>query len=550
MIRISYSIILYSLLAFNVVIAQDRELTPRLTGSGVVLEDRVNEPGFSFVPRLTVSEVFSDNIALAPSDAKRSEFVTTIEPGFSAAFNGNRLDFNFDYTIQNLIYARDSEFNDTNHQLDLAATAEFFRDRLFLDVDGSLSQQSINSEDQLVDDNIALSDDRSDVTVFSLSPYYTNDFSGYAETEVRYTYGIVRFSENDSSDAGSEDASDSEENRLDIKLVSGRRADRTTWGIDYFKQEIDRDDDADADSDTETNDSERERLEARVNYRLSPQLQASARGGFEDNDLASQNNDGDVENGSFWSVGGVWTPSRFFELETFYGPSDNEITVRLAPTTRTSIELSRSDRDVGADTGEIFSGSLEHRTRYTVWTAQYTEETTSTQELEFDNLRRDDGLLDEDGQAILPGDSDAQDDLTDEEFFRKRLDFSFAYSRGRSVITVDSFFEDREFDSDTPDEQTIGGGARWVWTIGEITDSFIDLRWERNESGDTLSDSDSTQTDGDSDDNLWRLGVGLQRNFTERVNGEAEYSYARRDSDDPTEDYRENRVTLLLRMEF
>ena len=551
----AYCIVLCCILVSGVAVAQAAELAPVLSSAGVTLKNRVAEPGFSFTPRLTVSELYSDNITLAPSDAEKSDFVTVIEPGISASFNGNRLDFVFDYTMQNLLYAHNSEFNDTNHQLDLDATAEFFRDRLFLDMNGSLSQQSVDTEEQLSDDNIADSDNRRDVTTFSLSPYYKNDFFGYVETDVRYTYGIVRFSgdgaPNDASMTESKSPSDVEDKRLEINLTNGRRVDRTTWEVDFFKQDLNRDGGQNADSDSSSNDSERESLTARADYRLSREWRIAARGGYENNDLASDSNQDESDNGGYWSIGGVWTPSRFLELEAFYGPSDNEIAVRLAPTTRTSIKLSRRDRDVGVDTGEIFSGSLQHRTRYTVWTASYTEETTSTQELELASVRTGgDELIDDNGQVVLPDDLDERGNLINEEFFRKRFNFSFAYSRGRSLITINSFFEDRQFNTDTADEKTSGADARWVWRLGAKTNSFIDLRWERNETGDTSTVNNSTQNDSNGDNNLWRLAVGLQHNFTERLNAGAEYSYARRDADFSQDDYRENRVTLLLRMEF
>ena len=524
----------------------------------LLINDVTVAADWKLTPSLTVSEIYSDNIGLAPSDEQSSDFVTLIQPGLSANLDGNRLDVNLNYDMQNIFYARNSGSNATNHQLDLGTTAELFKDRLFLDIDGAIKQQIIDANESFDSDNISTTDNNTDVITFGISPYFRSDFNGYAETEIRYSYDVVHFSGNSGNSGNgsgtqqrSNSASDSQQQRLDVNLTDGRRAGKITWSVDYSKSRLKRDDSGDSNgSNTETGDSERENLDARINYQLSEEWQVSARAGYENNDLASRRdgNSQDNENGGFWSVGGIWTPNRFLELDALYGPSENEIKVTWTPTSRTSVIVSRRDRDVGVDSGVIYQGSLAHRTKYTRWSAEYVEETTSTQELVVtDNRADDEEFSDENGQVALP---DEVFDLTDEEFFRKRFNLGFAYMRGRSQISVNSFVEDREFNDPSEDERSTGANVSWEWQFGAKTGSVMDLRWVRNESSGNATLNNGSQIDDSGDDTLVSLSIGLAHTLSQRLNAGATYSFTKRDSNVSEQDYRENRVTLQLRMEF
>lgn len=495
-----------------------------------------NAADWELTPRLTIIETYSDNIGLDPSGAERSDLVTEISPGFSATLDGGRVDFAVDYTLQGLIYARNSEGNEINHQLTGLANAEVYEDHLFIDLESSIQQRSVTGDNATSRDNLALNDDRTNVVTLGFSPYWINDFAGHAESTVRYRYDSVLIGEG---------ASDADRHAFEVDLVSGRRADQVTWSVNYNYEQLKRSNDNNNDNTVvgSNDDSTQESALARIDYALSDEWALAARAGYENDDLATRNRnrdddngDNDDDNGAFWSLGAVWTPSRRFEAEAFYGPDDNELTLRLTPSTRTSLSLSRLDRNVGVDAGVIYRGELAHRTRYSTWTARYTEETVSAQEVflqdiidsEIDDSGDDDGFID-------PNDDTFR--LTDEEFFRQRFEAGVAYERGRSQISISVFDERRDFDL-SADESALGGIAQWTWQFGGRTGLQLRSEWEQSE------------LDNGQEDELWTFSVAIARALSPDAGITFGYLHARQDSTEPSDEYRENRLALLLRMEF
>lgn len=476
--------------------------------------------GWDITPRLTIAEIYTDNRDLDPPGDEESDAVTELNPGISVRRQSARLDLSLDYSMQNLFRARDGEF-ETNHRLAGRSTTELIKEHLFFDADASVRQVLISAEDRSLD-TLAGDDDRTTVVTYGLGPRWRSDFAGYATAQARYRFNGVLVGEG---------ASDAFIHTANAGLDSGRQFTALNWGLNYSYQLVDRRD---------GEDTTRQSADANVSYRLTDAWTLLARGGYEKHDLATLTT---AEDGTFWSLGASWTPSRFIAATVLYGPDDKEYSLRLSPTRRTSLFVSRRERDVGVDPGVDWSGTLTHRTRYSTWSASYSEEVTSVQEvlltedpfLIIVDEQGNETIFDEQGRVISRQDLFT---LRDAEFVRKRFQTRVGYGRGKSQFRVGAFFEEREFETAVDDETAFGGNAGWTWRFTPRTRLLVDGSWDR------------TEFEDDRQDDLWLFQVGLARTFTRDVNASLDYRYAQRESNEPDQDFRENRITVRLTMVF
>ncbi|MCK5091740.1 MAG: TIGR03016 family PEP-CTERM system-associated outer membrane protein, partial [Gammaproteobacteria bacterium] len=307
---------------------------------------------FSITPTLRLGEVYTDNVTLATSSLEKEDYVTELTPGVTITANSARLNGVFDYRLQSLSYAKDSNLNAINHQLDSGINAEIVRDHLFIDAGAIVEQRNINPEASSPSlDNINVGN-REDIKTVRISPYYQHDIGGKLNTLLRYTRNAIRY------DAG---ASDSDSNRVDLELGSGRAYSKLNWNANYYDEKIDRD--AATDVHYKSSDAE-------IEYLVTRYLGVMLRGGHEDNDLQSLL---DENNGSYSAGGLSWQPAKSYRLELLYGKRYKSVSGMWNPSQRTSVEINWYDRDVGLNAGASLDGSFSLRTRHSVWEASYVE---------------------------------------------------------------------------------------------------------------------------------------------------------------------------------
>ncbi|TVR67081.1 MAG: TIGR03016 family PEP-CTERM system-associated outer membrane protein [Candidatus Competibacteraceae bacterium] len=483
--------------------------------------------GWRITPQLGVGVIYSDNIRLAPADEAESDLVLEVEPGVSMRKQGGRLEVRLDYSAQGLFYTNDSDASTVNHNLRAFSVTELYQDRLFVDAYGSVSQVPIASdgpEDRggfFRPGNTALTGNQTTQANFGISPYWRQDFGGWVEALLRYRYDDVAFGR-DEFDGNIQTAT--------LDLASGRRFSRLNWNLAYSHQREER---GEADSE----DDIRERATGRASYQINNQWALLAEVGYVNDRVAGFEN---VDNGLFWGLGANWTPSRFFSLAALYGLNLNEVVAQWNPTSRTRLRVGRREEEVGVDPGVRWEGLFAHRTRYTTWSASYTEEVTSVRRLFGESLIGvgPDGLpvaLDEEGQ-IVP--VDGSFGLSTENFLRKRFTSRVTYQRGRSGLGFNVFDESREFPDGDSDENTYGVGMFWSWQFAPRTRSIIGLRWER----DDLSD--------DRQNEYWISEFGLARQISPDMDGLLGYSHYRNEADPSDQSFRENQLNARLNMRF
>ncbi len=499
---------------------------PRLALGCLLLSLTAAEAGeWDITPRLSVAEVYSDNINLDDND-KESDLITEITPGLSVHGQGGRLSVDFDYQLQNTIFIDNSDANGSFHQLSADATAELAKDLFFLDASSSMGQAIIDADETFSVGNLNTAGNRTDFITYSLSPYLQPHFGGYADATLRYTYSDIAYDEG---------ASDGAQDRFDASIVSGRKFGPLSWSANYEFADVERDD---------SSDERFENADASARYRINDQFSLVAYGGYSNDELQTTEA---IENGSYWSLGAFWQPSRYYSIEATKGERQETASLGLYPTRRTSLLINYRDREVGTNPGAVWSGSLQHRTRRTTWSANYLEDTTTEQQLRLladsiflgiDPLTGEINTNPQPGDLVVEVPIDPVFSLTNEVIERERASASVGMKTGRSGLQFTVFDERRTRLTSLTEEHTRGLSASWNRRVAPRTNSTLTGSWQR------FSDVDDTDSD------FWYVQAQLRRQIRPKLNGSVEYRFTRQDDDDDLNDYDENRVMARLTAYF
>lgn len=301
---------------------------------------QANAAEWDIQPRLRVSETYTDNVRLGGfggfggfGGRGGSEFITQINPGIGITGEGRRFSTNINYTLNNLIFAKNERLL-TRHQLNAVGTAEIIKNHFFVDGNAAISQQNASLLGPQAFDNAALTGNLRDIRRWSVSPYARHRFKNLASGEVRYVHGEV------SSNARNFFSNTSD--AAIFSLNSGSAFRTFGWGVDYSRTEISRER-----SGVSLGAIELERIGGTLKYIVTSQFSLIGTGGYERNSFLSIRGS---PSSHFWTAGFSW-----------------------APTTRTSISGSGGQRFFG----NTYAGSLDHRTRRTVWNLSYVEDITT-----------------------------------------------------------------------------------------------------------------------------------------------------------------------------
>jgi uncharacterized protein (PEP-CTERM system associated) len=292
---------------------------------------QAGEGGWRFLPRISVFETYTDNVTFARGNLKESDFITQLNPGISVLGVGRRFNVNVNYTMNNLIYANNSNFTRVRHQLNATGTAELIENLFFVDGRALNTQQNATLFGPQAVDNVNVTGNRVNVMALSASPYIRHRFQNFATTELRYTRNMV----NSSSNALSNSQGDS----FQAGLNSGTAFNTLNWGLNYSNQMVH--------FDSSNRTIELERSVANLRYMVTNQFGLTATGGYERNSFISIRG---KPSSPTWTVGFSWMPSE-----------------------RTSVVASAGQRFFGP----TYSLLASHRTRLTVWNASYSQNITT-----------------------------------------------------------------------------------------------------------------------------------------------------------------------------
>ncbi len=439
-----------------------------------------------FTPSVMLKESYSDNILLAPKGQEQGDFVSEISPAFSLQTKSSHFTANVDYTLQNLLYLKDSNRNQSFNQLSANSKAELVDDYLFFDINANHRQRIVNADQPIANNNIAITSNRTNVSSYNLSPYFQHSFRGIMDAALRYSYSNV--------DYRRDELIDSKQTGIFFQLSSPARETGFNWGVNYSKRK----------NNFETgNDSTFSRGSLQLGYRLTTRTNVYATGGKENNSFIVNNNQ-NIDK-SFWNVGADWQP----------GARDN-ITVEF---------------------GERFFGKTgrfgwQHNARRLVLNADYREE-LSTSALTLLG-RQQVGSIDSRNQPVDTGNS-----ITSQVYVRKIATLGLTYRLSKTSFAL-NYSNDRRIFQDTGDEtRTEFVSASVQLRSSSVLTYVLGTRWNSRYTSSTGGKTFITN-----------VNFAIQQQLTPRIQAELAVKHSFRNSTNALTDYDENILSVGITQTF
>ncbi len=473
-------------------------------------------------PQLTVALTATDNLELEPPGDEQADLVLQVEPSIAATYNTGRLAAEGRYGLRLVLPFVHPDESNVEQNLLLRAEAELLAERLFLQGDAGIDQRIEDDDDDAIRNDLSLTGDRVTVYTAGLRPRGEFALGDVADATLEHESRVVFF------DGG--DTEDQFNNRFSAALVNDAVTDR--WGLALtggyridrrFGDEVD---EGDGKVRTEA------QVEGATNYRLRENFELLARAGYLNENPFTDEDDVDVENGGYASGGFAWGVWPDLTVGVLLGFNENEQRLRYVPTSRLRLEVVRLERDVGTDPGVRWQGELAFEGRRLTVAANYREEVTDSQTTVGASVVDPEGG----GDFFIPDSLG----VTSEEFLERRLDLTVRYEWPKTTLDLRGGVEFREFldNSIDGDEERYSFQGLISRRLGpQTTVSLEGAVLERRE-------------DRGDDDSSWGLRLSLQRAFTPTWEGAVRYSHSVRNSDDPDDDFRENRLTLQTTLAF
>ncbi len=500
----------------------------------LLISSHADAGDWKITPSIDLRETYSDNVRLASDGNEQSDFITQISPGISVTGTGARLKLNGRYSMQNIFYASESDAKSLHHQLSGNANAELWEDIFFIDGKASISQQNTSNYGSQASDNTNITGTRSNVVTYSISPYILHHFKNFASTETRFTHDSV------STDSS---MSDSQSDRLQFRITSGRDFGRLGWGLNYSRQKIDS---TSQSGGTSLSNNDSKNYSADLSYRLTPQFRLTATAGQQKNSYQSLT--GKSSGGTYWNGGFVWTPSQ-----------------------RTNISANAGHQFYG----NSYAFKVDHRSHRTLWSINYSEDITSTREQFlsptvistadflvnshlFDALPEADRKAAADAFVIANGLPLALAEninyFSNRYFLQKRLQASVSLTGVRNTLILSMFNSQREAQTSqtadslllgpldlslNDDTRSTGMSLLWNWRIAPHTNANVNAGITR-----------TTSSGSDRQEDSKTLRAAVTHRFGPDLNGTVELRRNERDSSQPTGDYTENAISASVNLSF
>jgi uncharacterized protein (PEP-CTERM system associated) len=312
-----------------------------LAGAALAQDAAGTAPALSIVPRISVSERFTNNVSLASSN-KQSELVTQISPGISIRSNRGRLKGSLDYALNELIYARGTSGRQSQNTLSSSAVLEAVDNFAFIDFSGSISQQSISALGIQSTDGSSINGNSTETSTFRLSPYLKGNLGGFADYEARYGWTSSKSGASNVSDLLTTDAS--------LRLNGSVRGGPMGWGVDTSSQKV---------KYSQGRTIQSDRIGGSLSYAFTPQLNAALLISRESNNYttAAKESHGSAGMSINWRLSERTSVAAQLENHS-YGQSHNISLLHRTARTSWRFSDSRSVSNSPAQSGITSLGSL------------------------------------------------------------------------------------------------------------------------------------------------------------------------------------------------
>lgn len=455
------------------------------------------------VPRLQAETTYTDNVDLSTGPNKKSDVVFTVTPGLVISGTGRRVQLNLTYDPRYFIAASDGR-DQFRHNLTGVANVEVIKDHFSIDARASVSPQFASLGGSRSFSGANFTTNRRLRQTYSVSPTLTNQFGSFADVQIKYTYRFQAIEDPAANDPFGTTIPNTEDHDVSFDINSGRRFDRLRWRIfgDYERAER-----------TLGRTSKDRRVVGEVEYRIVRWLGLIGRGGYEEIIDSTLRRDVD---GATWEAGARFNPSQRTDVVVRYGHVRG---------------------------GKRLTVDANYQWRRWRFGAQYRETITTSQRIVSGAV--DNFLVDQGGNFVDPFGSPIQSGglvfgFINEAFERKRLQFDITLEQKRTTYRIRAYREERTIDATGGNEEDI--------------DIDLEIRRELSRKASARVRVNYRRTDFNAGmariDNFYGGRVSYDYSFSQYVTGSLEYSYTRRDSNQPGNVLTENVATLRLRGTF
>lgn len=461
------------------------------------------------------SASMTDNANQSGTDPENA-LILSVTPSFTLRSLGSRrVQATLQYGLTGVVRSGEDDSADLYHNLNAMGKAELIEDFLFIDGSARISQELISLLGSPADAEINDSN-RATVGTYTISPYIQQRIGTFANAQARYTHSGAIF-ENDV-------ASDAVSNAFSALLNSGSRFTDLSWGLNYSIREVNN-------RDKNVGDSTFERLSASAAYVLNRKFRVFGSVGQEWNDFLSATE----TDGSSWSVGAGWAPTR-----------------------RTSLEASVGERFFGS----TYSATARHRTRASNWNLSYVEDvsdisqflgTTGTM---YDYQCLVDGeiqIFEDWPFSFPPAPTNCVSfnakpgllfDLRNGVFVSKTLRAGVSWGKGKLNYSLSAFDTRRDYQLLDREDRSRGVIGAVNYRYAPKTNVIGSVGLTRNEVPAALSGTT------DREDDLLTLSLGINHQFATDLSGALTFRHIQRDSNVADADYEENRLIASVNMRF
>jgi uncharacterized protein (PEP-CTERM system associated) len=446
-------------------------------------------------PSISAYESFTSNAGLDPPGKEKADFVTTVSPAIDVDRKGPRLNFDLNYNLDAILYAREHDQDEVQQRLRFDTRAVVLPELFFLDANAAISQQPKQSERPSSGSQLTASTNEESVYTYRISPSLHNHLGNFADSSVRYTFGQVF----------ANGLSNTTIQRLDSSLTSGRQFPRLIWALTENA----------AYSSGSRNVSDIFAA-ASAEYHIDRTMSLVGSAGYE---RISDSTLDDEPDGPIGTAG-----------------------VRLTPGPRTSLDVLYNHR-FGSNfvTGNL-SYLIDTQSRLD---ASYTERVETSQLAFVDNLdflQRDEtgAFIDSRTERLFRLD-DSSFGLEDNAFRLRAFNLSLHLVRGRNTWDAVAYHERRTIDALDERDTAFGGSLNWAHQLNEVASLNLTARY-RYETFDGPFGGDHVQLVG--------AGAALVNNLADNLDAVIAVNFTKQFADKSDNEFVETVVSLGLIKRF
>ncbi|MBL8434919.1 MAG: TIGR03016 family PEP-CTERM system-associated outer membrane protein [Zoogloea sp.] len=367
-------------------------------------------------PFVRLTETITDNAGLRNDRDAKSDWITQLSPGVSLEARGARLNGSLSMSLNANHYGNGTSSDSTFLTLNGSGKLMAWENRLYVDLTGSVSRIASSLFDPRPADSVTGSN-LSQLSVFTVSPYFTTRFGSTGSVRLRYMMGI--------SDSGSAAMSRNNTQTWSFDASDPRMTGFLGWGFSFM--------DRSSDSSATSRQLKQQTTRLTGMAQAMPDLMLRLIVGAESNNYRVSN-----QNSSIYGFGADWTPTPRTRVsgtieDRFFGTG-----YTLAADHRSSQMAYRIS--YGKDASSTSSSMLSAMTLYELLMLQYTSR--------FPDATEREAFVRQLIATQAPGQADritaAQTVLTDTTFLDERLQVGATYSGPRNSLSLMAFMSDRE----------------------------------------------------------------------------------------------------------